>query len=65
MSFWDALDAHIADLDDDDGAPDPWKAVEVDGSDLTEAQRAFLEGLADQPPVPRLDGLDEEHPPGG
>jgi hypothetical protein len=56
MSFWDALEAHIAALDDETTAPDPWGGTEVEGGELTDAQRDFLEGLADQPAIPHLDG---------
>ena len=37
---------------------EPWAGLEIDGEpvelDLSDDQRALLEGVADQPPVPRL-----------
>ena len=64
MSFWDAIEQHVAELDeseDHEGTPDPWADVDVDDAGLTEEQVAHLTGLEDQPPVPHLDGED---PPG-
>jgi hypothetical protein len=58
VSFWDAIEEHLARLDeseDDVGVPDPWASVEVDGAGLTEDQVALLAGIGDQPPVPHLD----------
>ncbi len=64
MSLWDAIEAKLAELDEDRGAghtPDPWATVEVDDPGLTDAQVAHLAGIEDQPPVPRLEG---DHLPG-
>jgi hypothetical protein len=60
MSFWDAIERHVADLDESGDAetPDPWAEVEVEAPGLTEEQVAHLAGLEDQPPVPRLKGDD-------
>lgn len=61
MSFWDAIEAHIAEhdeSDDNEPAPDPWAGVEVEDAGLTEEQVALLAGLEDQPPVPHLGGDD-------
>ena len=51
-SFWDEIEAHIAELEESE--PDPWADADVGDAVLTEEQVAFLEGLADQPPMPRL-----------
>ena len=67
MSFWDAIERRVAELDEserdegEDGVPDPWANVEVDDAGLTEEQVAHLAGLDDQPPVPHL---TEEDAPG-
>jgi hypothetical protein len=60
MSFWDAIERHVADLDESDAAeaPDPWADIEVEDPGLTEEQVAHLVGLEDQPPVPHLKGDD-------
>lgn len=61
MSFWDAIEQHVAELDESDGtddAPDPWADIEVDGVELTKEQVAYLAGLYDQPAVPHLEGED-------
>ncbi len=64
MSFWDAIEQHVADLDGSAGAdgteaaPDPWAMVEVDDAGLTQAQIALLADIDDQPPVPHL-GSDD------
>jgi len=34
--------------------PEPWAEGGATGAELTDEQRAFLVGLADTPPVPRL-----------
>ena len=65
MSFWDAIEQHVAELDESERhartVPDPWANVAVDDAGLTEAQVAHLAGLDDQPPVPHL---TEEDAPG-
>jgi len=40
--------------------PDPWADNDGAEPELTDAQRAFLAGLADMPPVPRLRDIDPE-----
>jgi hypothetical protein len=54
-SWWDDLDAELAAGD----APDPWAHEVPDAPALTPDQTAFLIGLEDQPPVPRLTGVGE------
>lgn len=51
-SFWDEVKALISELEET--APDPWADADVGAPALTDDQVAFLEGLADQPPTPRL-----------
>jgi hypothetical protein len=51
-SVWDEIEAHIAELEESE--PDPWADADVGDAALTDEQVAFLEGLADQPPTPRL-----------
>jgi len=58
VSFWDAIERHLAELDEGADAPDPWASVEVDDATLTDEQIALLAGLEDQPSVPHLD-LDD------
>ena len=61
MSFWDAIEQHVTELDESDGTddvPDPWADVELDDPELTDEQVAHLAGLEDQPPVPHLEGED-------
>jgi hypothetical protein len=50
--FWDEIEAYIASLEETE--PDPWADADVGDAELTDEQVAFLEGLADQPPTPRL-----------
>ncbi len=50
--FWDEIEAYIAELEEPQ--PDPWADADVGDAALTAGQVAFLEGLADQPPLPRL-----------
>jgi hypothetical protein len=58
-SFWDEIEAYVAALDGTE--PDPWAEADVGAAALTDEQVAFLEGLADQPPLPRL---HDSSPPG-
>lgn len=58
---WDEIEELLDALDEDAAPPDPWGGVDVGDAALTEDQVAFLTGLDDQPPVPRL---DEPPPPG-
>lgn len=51
-SFWDEIQAHIAALEETES--DPWADADAGDAALTQEQVAFLEGLADQPPPPRL-----------
>ena len=44
--------------------PDPWADGDGTEPELSEEQRAFLAGLADTPPVPRLRDIDLEEDPG-
>ena len=53
-SFWDEIAAYVAELEETE--PDPWADADVGRATLTDEQVAFLEGLVDQPSVPRLHG---------
>jgi hypothetical protein len=50
--FWDEIEAYVADLEETE--PDPWADADLGEAALTDGQVAFLEGLLDQPSVPRL-----------
>ena len=53
----DGAGGNDTDADADATTPaDPWAGADVGDAGLTEDQVAFLAGLADQPPVPRLEG---------
>jgi hypothetical protein len=52
MSWWEAIEDHVAERERD--APDPWADRPLGGGGLTEAQEDFLAGLADQPRPGRL-----------
>jgi hypothetical protein len=55
MNLWESIEAHLA-AREDDVTLDPWADTEVAADDeaLTDAQAAFLAGLADQPAPPRI-----------
>lgn len=52
---WDEIEQLLDELEEQSTTPDPWNEVDVGDAALTDAQVAFLAGLDDQPPVPRLD----------
>jgi hypothetical protein len=58
-SWWDEVDASLAaaGAESAEEPPDPWAGAAVEVPDLTQDQQAFLAGLEDQHPVPRLTGL--------
>ncbi len=57
MSYWDEIDQQVTDAEAEaSDKPDPWADRADTDPALTEAQLAFLEGLADQPGVPRITG---------
>jgi len=71
VSFWEAIEEHIAALDRDaeqtdegtatvsgSAVPNPWADIEVGDAALTARQVAFLAGLSNQPPPPRRHGPD-------
>jgi hypothetical protein len=52
MSWWKAIEEHVAEREQD--APDPWGDRALADPNLTEAQEEFLAGLDDQPRPGRL-----------
>lgn len=56
-TWWDDVDAELAARGT--AADDPWSDGLPDAPWLTVDQEAFLVGLEDQPPVPRLTGVGE------
>jgi hypothetical protein len=58
-AWWEDVDADVdaAGAEDASDLPDPWAADDRPAPALTPDQEAFLVGLEDQPPVPRLSGL--------
>jgi hypothetical protein len=56
-TWWDEVDAELSAAGAaGSDAPDPWRDDVPEAPALTADQQAFLEGLADQPAVPRLTG---------
>lgn len=59
-TWWEGV---AGEAEDPDAQRDPWADRPLAAPGLTEEQQAVLHGLDDQPPVPTLDGLEDDDQP--